>query len=136
MFCSSPAGSAPEVTGPYCSQTTSGAEPPDAWLSMAAFAWVMPVVLFGSHCTVTFLCAASYCWVRVCRPALSAAVIGPVFGGSTALIVTGAPLLEPGLAGLEPPDVQAAARTPAASTAAAVGKTGRVRVLRNMNPTS
>src|SRR5580692_6327081 len=72
MFCSSPAGRAPEVTGPYCSQTTSGAEPPDAWLSMAAFAWVMPVVLFGSHCTVTFLCAASYCWVRVCRPALSA----------------------------------------------------------------
>ena len=72
-------------------------------------------VLFGSHWTVTFLCAASY-WVVSCfRPALSAAVIGPVFGGSTILIVTGAPLPEPpGLAELlEHP----AARTPAASSA-------------------
>src|SRR6516162_8382601 len=105
MFWSRPFGRAPEVTGPYCSHTMSGAEPPEAWLSMAAFAWVMPVVLFGSHWTVTFLCADWYCWVRVCRPALSAAVIGPVFGGSTALIVTGAPLPPaPGLPELEPPD--------------------------------
>src|SRR5512135_2585440 len=109
MFCSRPFGRAPEVTGPYCSQTMSGAAPPDAWLSMAAFAWVMPVVLFGSHRTVTFLCAASYCWVSCWRPRLSAAVIGPVFGGSTALIVTGAPLPEPEPDGLEPPDEQAAA---------------------------
>ena len=73
-------------------------------------------VLFGSHWTVTFLCAASY-WVVSCfRPALSAAVIGPVFGGSTILIVTGAPLPEPpGLA--EPPPEHPAARTPAASSA-------------------
>src|SRR6266704_5945323 len=90
MFWSRPAGRAPEVTGPYCSQTTSGAAPPEAWLSMAAFAWVMPLVLFGSHWTVTFLWAASYCVVRFLSPALSAAVIGPVFGGRTALIVTGA----------------------------------------------
>ena len=41
MFCSSPAGRAPEVTGPYCSQTTSGALPPEAWLSSWALAWVM-----------------------------------------------------------------------------------------------
>src|SRR5580700_5248574 len=136
MFCSSPAGRAPEVTGPYCSQTTSGALPPEAWLSSWALDWVMLDMLFGSHWTVTFLCAASYWVVRLFRPALSAAVIGPVFGGSTALLVTAAPLLEPGLAGLEPPDVQAAARTQAASTAAAVGRTGRVRVLRNMNPAS
>ena len=115
MFCSRPVGSAPDVTGPYCSQTTSGAAPPEAWLSTAAFAALMLPVLFGSHWTVTFLCAASY-WVVSCfRPALSAAVIGPVFGGSTILIVTGAPLPEPpGLAELlEHP----AARTPAASSA-------------------
>ena len=60
MFCSRPAGSAPDVTGPYCSQTTSGAAPPEAWLSTAAFAALMLPVLFGSHWTVTFLCAASY----------------------------------------------------------------------------
>src|SRR5215467_54460 len=63
MFCSRPLGIAPEVTGPYCSHTRSGALPPDAWLSSAAFAAVMLAVLFGSHCTVTFLCAASYCCV-------------------------------------------------------------------------
>src|SRR5690349_14254001 len=131
MFWSRPAGSAPEVTGPYCSQTISGALPPEAWLSMAALAWVMPVVLFGSHCTVTLLCAVSYCLVSCCSPALSAAVIGPVFGGSTALIVTGAPLPEPPeLAGL--PE-QPAARTPAASRAAPADSTERTWVLRNMN---
>ena len=78
----------PEVTGPYCSQTRSGALPPEAWLSSCAFACVIDAVLFGSHCTVTFLCAASYCWVRLCRPALSAAVIAPVLGGSSALMTT------------------------------------------------
>src|SRR5580693_3910620 len=126
MFWSSPLGRAPEVTGPYCSHTTSGAEPPEAWLCIAALAWVMPVVLFGSHVTVTFLWAASYCLVSCCSPALSAAVIGPVFGGSTALMVTGAPPLEPELAGLEPPDEQAAASTPAASRATPAGSTGRM----------
>ncbi len=72
-------------------------------------------VLFGSHWMVTFLWAFSYCCVSRSRPALSAAVIGPVFGGSTTLIVTGALLPElPGLAELlEHP----AARTPAASSA-------------------
>src|SRR5438552_1508492 len=122
MFCSRPAGSAPDVTGPYCSQTTSGAAPPEAWLSTAAFAALMLPVLFGSHWTVTFLCAASY-WVVSCfRPALSAAVIGPVFGGSTILIVTGALLPEPpGLA--EPPPEHPATRTLAVSSA---------RVLRDM----
>jgi hypothetical protein len=45
-------------------------------------------VFTGSHCTVTFLCAASYCRVSCWRPALSAAVIAPVFGGSSALMVT------------------------------------------------
>ena len=57
-------------------------------------------MLLGSHWTVTFLCAAWYCWVSCFRPALSAAVIGPVFGGRTALIVTEAllPVL-PELAG-------------------------------------
>src|SRR5579864_5842072 len=114
MFCSSPAGRAPEVTGPYCSQTTSGALPPDAWLSSCAFAWVMLDMLFGSHWTVTFLWAAWYCWVSCFSPALSAAVIGPVFGGSTALIVTGALLPEP-LEPLEPPPEHPAAKTPKAS---------------------
>src|SRR2546427_9629380 len=124
MFCSSPAGRAPEVTGPYCSQTTSGALPPEAWLSSCAFAWVMLDMLFGSHWTVTFLCAASYCWVSCFRPALSAAVIGPVFGGSTALIVTGAPLPEP-LELLERPE-HPAARTPAATRATAVPSAERM----------
>src|SRR6266571_8121949 len=125
MFWSRPAGRAPEVTGPYCSQTTSGAAPPEAWLSMAAFAWVMPLVLFGSHWTVTFLWAASYCVVRFLSPTLSAAVIGPVFGGSTALIVTGAPLPEPEPEP-EPPDEHPAARTPAASMAAPARSAERV----------
>src|SRR6266566_3846437 len=121
MFWSSPFGRAPEVTGPYCSQTTSGAAPPEAWLSMDAFAWVMPVVLFGSHWTVTFLWAARYCWVSFCKPTLSAAVIGPVFGGSTALIVTGAPFAEPEPPEPEPPDEHPAARTPATSKTTPAG---------------
>src|SRR5580693_6427723 len=123
MFCSSPAGRAPEVTGPYCSQTTSGALPPEAWLSSCALDWVMLDMLFGSHWTVTFFCAAWYCWVSCSRPALSAAVIGPVFGGSTTLIVTGALLLEPGelLELLEQP----AARTTAASSAVPAGHAER-----------
>jgi hypothetical protein len=41
-------------------------------------------------------------------------VIGPVFGGSTALIVTGAPLLAAGLADPVPLEEHPAARTPAA----------------------
>ena len=53
----------------------------------------MLAVLFGSHWTVTFLWAFSYCVVRSFRPALSAAVIGPVFGGSSALMTTLPPLL-------------------------------------------
>src|SRR5215471_16432579 len=116
MFCSRPFGSPPEVTGPYCSQTRSGALPPAAWLSTAAFAAVMLAVLFGSHWTVTFLCAASYCAVSFFRPALSDAVIGPVLGGSTALMTT-APLLPP-----EPLDEQPAASPPASSSAAAADR--------------
>src|ERR1700733_7701419 len=104
-FCSRPGGSAPDVTGPYCSQTRSGALPPEAWLSMAALAWVMLAVLFGSHCTVTFLCAASYWSVSFFSPALSDELIGPVLGGSTALMVTPPPD--------EPPEEQAAASAPA-----------------------
>jgi hypothetical protein len=78
-------------------------------------------VLFGSHWTVTFLCTASYRVVSCFRPALSAAVIGPVFGGSTILIVTGALLPEPpGLAELlEHPAARALAvssATPADNT--------------------
>src|SRR5215469_13915175 len=97
MFWSSPCGRAPEVTGPYCSQTRSGALPPEAWLSSVALAAVMLAVLFGSHWTVTFLWAASYWAVRLFRPALSAAVIGPVLGGSSALMTVEPPLpvLEP-----------------------------------------
>src|SRR5436309_3369157 len=128
MFWSRPAGRAPEVTGPYCSQTTSGAAPPEAWLSMAAFAWVISPELFGSHWTVTFLWAASYYWVSRCNPRLSAALIGPVFGGRTALIVTGAllpgPEVEPPEP--EPPDEHPVARAPAASRAAPVRSAGRV----------
>src|SRR5580693_6490981 len=112
MFCSNPLGSAPEVTGPYCSQTRSGALPPDAWLCTAAFAVVMLALFSGSHCTVTFLCAASYSAVSFCRPLLSAASIVPVPGGSTALM-TIAPLLP------DPPDEHPAASPPASSTAAA-----------------
>ena len=85
MFCSRPLGMLPEVTGPYCSQTRSGAAPPEAWLSTVALDWLMEALLFGSQSTVTFLCAASYCAVSVLSPALSAAVIAPVLGGSTAL---------------------------------------------------
>src|SRR3954453_10424783 len=117
MFCSSPAGIAPEVTGPYCSQTTSGPLPPAAWLSSWALDWVILDILFGSHWTVTFLWAASYWAVRLFRPALSAAVTGPVFGGSTALIVTAAPLPEPAELA-EPPPEHPATRTPAATRAA------------------
>src|SRR5690349_2476763 len=126
MFCSSPAGMAPEVTGPYCSQTTSGALPPEAWLSSWALDWVMLDMLFGSHCTVTFLWAFSYWVVRSFRPALSAAVIGPVFGGSTALIVTGALLPEPAELAEPPPE------QPAISKASTAGNT----VLRSMSPAS
>src|SRR5215831_7820673 len=112
MFWSRPFGMAPEVTGPYCSQTRSGALPPEAWLCRAAFAWVMLAVLFGSHWTVTFLWAASYSVVSFFRPALSDAVIGPVLGGSTALMVPALPELD-GLL-----DEHAAARPPASSRAA------------------
>ena len=123
MFCSRPAGRAPEVTGPYCSQTTSGALPPEAWLSSCALDWVMLDMLLGSHWTVTFLCAAWYCWVSCFRPALSAAVIGPVFGGRTALIVTEALLpVPPELA--EPPE-HPAVTTPAASRATPAGSAER-----------
>src|SRR5690242_4151055 len=115
MFWSSPCGRAPEVTGPYCSHTRSGALPPEAWLSRVALAWVMLAVLFGSHWTVTFLRASSYCVVRSFRPALSAAVIAPVFGGSSALMVIELPL--PPL--LLPPEEQAA-RVPAARRAVAI----------------
>ncbi len=47
MFCSSPFGMLPEVTGPYCSQTRSGAAPPEAWLSTVALDWVIEELLFG-----------------------------------------------------------------------------------------
>src|SRR5215831_6627664 len=130
MFCSRPCGSAPDVTGPYCSQTRSGALPPEAWLSMAALAWVMLAVLFGSHCTVTFLCAASYWVVSFFSPALSDELIGPVFGGSTALIVTWP--LEPLD---EPPEEQAAASALASSRAAAAERGVLMGMLRTV-PTS
>src|SRR5512142_2356809 len=121
MFCRRPSGRAPEVTGPYCSHTRSGALPPEAWLSSVALAWVMLEVLFGSHWTVTFLWAASYWVVRSFRPTLSAAVIGPVFGGSCALMTTEPPLLL-----LEPLEEQAA-MVPASSSAAAAADTGYLR---------
>src|SRR5580704_2504423 len=95
MFCSKPFGSAPDVTGPYCSQARSGALPPEAWLSRAAFAPSICVAGLCSHCTVTVLWAASYCAVSFLRPALSAAVMAPVFGGSTALMTVAPPLLAP-----------------------------------------
>src|ERR1700733_15340687 len=124
MFCSRPWGMLPEVTGPYCSQTRSGAAPPEAWLSTVALDAVIEELLFGSQSTVTFLCAASYCVVRVLSPALSAAVIAPVLGGSTALMVTGELLtpLTPLLLADEPPDEQAAASRPAAATAVRAGR--------------
>ncbi len=111
----------PEVTGPYCSQTRSGAAPPDAWLSTVALDTVIEELLFGSQSTVTFLCAASYCVVSVLRPALSAAEIAPVLGGSTALMVTGELLTElvPPLLDEPLPDEQAAARTATATAVAA-----------------
>src|SRR5437868_2139290 len=117
MFCSSPAGMAPQLTGTNYSQSTSGAMPPEVWLSSWTLAWVMLEELFGSHWTVPFLCAASY-WVVSCfKPALSAAVIGPVFGGSTALMVTGALLPEPAELA-EPPPEQPAISALAATRAA------------------
>ena len=80
-------------------------------------------MLLGSHWIVTLLCAAWYCWVSCFRPALSAAVIGPVFGGRTALIVTGALLpVPPELA--EPPE-HPAVTTPAASRATPAGSAER-----------
>ena len=90
MFCSRPAGSAPEVTGPYCSHTRSGALPPDAWLSSVALACVMLTVLFGSHCTVTPLWAASYWSVSCFRPALSAALIAPDEQAAIAVLASSA----------------------------------------------
>src|ERR1700733_4521460 len=116
MFCSMPLGMLPEVTGPYCSQTRSGAAPPEAWLSTVALDWVIDALLFGSQVTVTPLWAASYCWVSCCRPALSADVIAPVLGGSTALMTTDP--LPPPLPD-EPPDEQAAARMSATASAVA-----------------
>ena len=114
MFCSSPFGRPPEVTGPYCSQARSGALPPEAWLSRVAFAALMLAVLLGSHCTVKPLCAASHWLVSFFSPALSAAVIGPVFGGSTALMTPEPPPLVP-------PDEHPAARPPASTRAARTG---------------
>src|ERR1700722_10089674 len=124
MFCRKPLGMLPEVTGPYCSQTRSGAAPPEPWLSTVALDAVIEELLFGSQSTVTFLCAASYCVVSVLSPALSAAVIAPVLGGSTALMVTGELLtpLTPLLLADEPPDEQAAARRPATASAVAPGR--------------
>src|SRR5579863_1002460 len=121
MFCRKPLGILPEVTGPYCSQTRSGAAPPEPWLSTVALDWVIEELLFGSQSTVTFLCAASYCAVSVLRPALSAAEIAPVLGGSTALMVTGELLTElvPPELELEPPPDEQAARTATASAVAA-----------------
>src|SRR5689334_16524545 len=121
MFCSRPEGMLPEVTGPYCSQTRSGAAPPEAWVSTWALVWVIEEELFGSQFTVTFLCAASYCWVSCCSPLFSADVIAPVFGGSTALMVT-APLLAPLPELAEPPDEHAAASRAAAARAVALVK--------------
>jgi hypothetical protein len=74
----------------------------------------MLAVLFGSHWTVTFLWAASYWVVRAFRPALAAAVIAPVLGGRSALMVIELPLLP-----LLPPEEQAA-RVPAARRVAAI----------------
>src|SRR5689334_22402927 len=115
MFWSRPAGIAPEVTGPYCSQTRSGALPPEAWLSTVALDWVMLEVLVGSHWTVTPLWAVSYCLVRSASPLLAAAVIAPLLGGSIAWMTT----LPLPLALLEPPDEQAA-RVPAARIVAVI----------------
>ena len=108
MFCSRPLGSAPEVTGPYCSQARSGALPPEAWLSRVALAWVMLAVLLGSHWTVKPLWAASHSLVSFFSPALSAAVMGPVLGGSSALMT-------PELVLPEPPEEHPAARPAAAA---------------------
>src|SRR5580698_7874889 len=130
MFWSRPLGSAPEVTGPYCSQTRSGALPPEAWLSMAALDAVMLAELFGSHWTVTFLCAAWYWPVSFFSPALSDALIGPVFGGRTALMVTLPPVPAD-----EPLEEHPAASAPASSRAAAAASGVLMGILRTV-PTS
>ena len=91
-------------------------------------------VLFGSHWTVTFLWAFSYCCVSCSRPALSAAVIAPVFGGSTALIVTDPLLPEP--PGPEPPDVHPAASAQAASRTAPAAAPSVYGFFGTCNPTS
>src|SRR5215469_9217406 len=128
MFCSRPLGSAPDVTGPYCSQTRSGALPPEAWVSTEALAAVMLAVLFGSHWTVTFLCADWYSSVSFLSPALSDAVMAPVLGGRTALITT-LPLLD------DPPDEHAATMPPATSRAAAAAR-GVLMGILDTGPTS
>ena len=64
MFCSRPLGRLPEVTGPYCSQTRSGAAPPDAWLSSCAFAWVMLVSAHDDVCQL-FDVVVGQLWARV-----------------------------------------------------------------------
>ena len=51
-----------------------------------AFALSICVAVLGSHWTVKPLWAASHWLVSFFRPALSAAVMEPVFGGSTALM--------------------------------------------------
>ncbi len=92
---------------------------------------VMLAVLFGSHCTVTFLCAASYWVVSFFSPALSDELIGPVFGGRTALIVTWPPL-EP----LDEPLDEHAAASPAASSRAAAAERGVLMGMLRTVPTS
>src|SRR5580700_11909623 len=130
MFCSRPAGSAPEVTGPYCSQTRSGALPPEAWLSTAALDAVMLEELFGSHWTVTFLCAAWYSPVSFFSPALSEELIGPVLGGRTALMVTLPPVLVD-----DPLDEHPAAKAPASIRTATADRGVLMGILRTV-PTS
>src|SRR5437660_1795402 len=105
-----------------------------AWFTLNSLTWLassedvasrsyqdglMLALLLASHCTVTPLCAASYWLVSFFRPALSAAVIGPVFGGSTALMTVDPPWADPE----EPPlPEQPAARPPASSKAAPIDK--------------
>src|ERR1700744_4460555 len=77
----------PESSGLYCSQTMSGAPPPEAWETSVALAVTMADGGLGCHSTLTFGWLDSYCGVNFCRLAFCGELMGPVLGGRMARMV-------------------------------------------------
>src|ERR1700759_1464750 len=86
-----PLGMEPDSSGLYCSQTMSGASPPDDWDTSVALAVVMDETGFGCQLTLTFGCFDSYSCVNFCRLAFCGELMGPVLGGKIARIWTADP---------------------------------------------